>query len=116
MVVVARGVAVSPEIVRRIKPVDASIVSDRLDLPDDRQFDLVLASNVLVYYDTFEQTLALASVAAMLKPGGVLLSNDTVLEIPEVPLRSAGSLAVPFSDRPGDGERMVWYVKTDGKK
>ena len=116
MAVVARGVAVSPEIVRRIKPVDASIVSDRLDLPDDRQFDLVLASNVLVYYDTFEQTLALASVAAMLKPGGILLSNDAVLEIPEVPLRSAGSLAVPFSDRPGDGERMVWYVKTEGKK
>jgi len=116
MAVVARGVAVSPEIVRRIKPVDASIVSDRLDLPDDRQFDLVLASNVLVYYDTFEQTLALASVAAMLKPGGVLLSNDAVLEIPEVPLRSAGSLAVPFSDRPGDGERMVWYVKTEGKR
>ena len=115
MAVVARGVAVSPEIVRRIQPVDASIVSDRLDLPDDRQFDLVLASNVLVYYDTFEQTLALASIAAMLKPGGVLLSNDAVLEIPEVPLRSAGSLAVPFSDRPGDGERMVWYVKTEGK-
>ena len=116
MAVVARGVAVSPEIVRRIQPVDASIVSDRLDLPDDRQFDLVLASNVLVYYDTFEQTLALASVAAMLKPGGILLTNDAVLEIPEVHLRSAGSLAVPFSDRPGDGERMVWYVKTEGKK
>jgi hypothetical protein len=116
MAVIARGVAVSPEIVRRIQPVDASIVSDRLILPDDQQFDLVLASNVLVYYDTFEQTLALASVAAMLKPGGVLLTNDAVLEIPEVPLRSAGSVAVPFSDRPGDGERMVWYVKTEGKR
>ena len=81
----------------------------------ERQFDLVLASNVLVYYDTFEQTLALASVAAMLKPGGVLLTNDAVLEIPEVPLRSAGSVGVPFSDRPGDGERMVWYVKSDGE-
>ena len=39
--VLARGVAVSPEIVRRIQPVDASIVSDRLELPDERQFDLV---------------------------------------------------------------------------
>ena len=111
-----RGVAVSPEIVRRIQPIDASIVSDRLELPDERQFDLVLASNVLVYYDTFEQTLALASVAAMLKPGGVLLTNDAVLEIPEVPMRSAGSVGVPFSDRPGDGERMVWYVKSEERK
>jgi hypothetical protein len=31
-----------------------------------------------------------------------------------VPLRSEGSLAVPFSDRPGDGERLVWYVKSSG--
>ena len=112
--VLARGVAVSPDIVSRIQPVDASIVSDRLALPDERRFDLVLASNVLVYYDTFEQTLALASVAAMLRPGGVLLTNDAVLEIPEVPLRSGGNLAVPFSERPGDGERMVWYVKNSG--
>jgi hypothetical protein len=112
--VLARGIAVAPEIVRRIQPVDASIVSDRLALPEHRHFDLVLASNVLVYYDTFEQTLALASIAAMLKESGVLLTNDAVLEIPEVPLRSAGSLAVPFSDRPGDGERLVWYVKSTG--
>jgi SAM-dependent methyltransferase len=112
--VLARGIAVSPEIVSRIQPVDASIVSDRLALSEERHFDFVLASNVLVYYDTFEQTLALASVAAMLRPGGVLLTNDAVLEIPEVPLRSTGSVAVPFSDRPGDGERMVWYVKSSG--
>ena len=89
-----------------IQPVDASIVSDRLDLPRSRRFDLVLATNVLVYYDTFEQTLALASVAAMLKPGGVLLTNDAVLEIPEVPMRSAGMCRAVL-ERPGDGERMV---------
>ena len=83
----------SPEIVRRIRPLDASIVSDRLDLADGERFDLVLASNVLLYYDTFEQTLALASIAAMLKPGGVLLTNDAVLEMPEIPMRSAGNLA-----------------------
>ena len=52
----------------------------------------------------------------MLRPGGVLLTNDAVLEVPEVPLRSAGTLAVPFSDRPGDGERMVWYVKAAEKR
>lgn len=114
--VLARGVAISPDIVRRVHPVEASIVSDRLELKDEQRFDLVLASNVLVYYDTFEQTLALASIAAMLQPGGVLLTNDAVLEIPEVPLRSRGTLAVPFSARPGDGERMVWYVKAAEKR
>ena len=107
----SRAVAVSPAIVSKLRPLEASIVSDRLDLAPAERFDLVLATNVLLYYDTFEQTLALASIAGMLRPGGVLLTNDAVLEIPEVPMRSQGYLTVSFSSRPGDGERMVWYVR-----
>jgi SAM-dependent methyltransferase len=107
----ARGITVSADIVRRVHPVEASIVSERLELPERDRFDLVLATNVLLYYDTFEQTLALGSIAAMLRPGGVLLTNDAVLEVPEIPLGSAGYVTVVFSKRPGDGERMVWYVK-----
>jgi hypothetical protein len=110
----ARGVAVRPEIVGRMRPLDASIVTDRLEVPETARFDLVIATNVLLYYDTFEQTLALAAIAAMLRPGGVLLTNDAVLEIPEVPLRSRDYLSVRFSAREGDGERMIWYVR-DGR-
>lgn len=112
--VAARGVAVRPDVVTRLQVAAANIVFDRLELADAERFDLVLATNVLVYYDTFEQTLAMASIAAMLRPGGVLLTNDALLEIPDVPLHSGGYLAVPFSGREGDGERMVWYLK-DGK-
>ena len=86
-------------------------MSDRLVLPERERFDLVLASNVLLYYDTFEQTLAAAAIADMLRPGGALLTNDAVLEVPEVPMRSGGYLTVRFSDREEDGERMVWYVR-----
>ena len=107
----ARAVTVAPEIVRMIRPLEASIVSDRLDLQEGERFDLVLATNVLLYYDTFEQTLALDAIAAMLRPGGVLLTNDAVLEIPEIPMRSQGYVSVAFSNRQGDGERMVFYVK-----
>jgi hypothetical protein len=107
----ARGVTVSPEIVRMIRPLEASIVSDRIDLPEHERFDLVLATNVLVYYDTFEQALALDAVASMLRWGGVLVTNDAVLEIPEIPMRSQGYISVAFSDRQGDGERMVFYVR-----
>jgi hypothetical protein len=106
-----RTLAVSPTVVGKLRPLEASIVSDRLDLASGERFDLVLATNVLLYYDTFEQTLALGNVAAMLRRGGVLLTNDAVLEIPEIPLRSQGYVTVPFSARPGDGERMVWYVR-----
>jgi len=107
----ARGVTVAPEVVRTIRPLEASIVSDRIDLPEGDRFDLVVATNVLLYYDTFEQALALDAVAAMLRPGGVLLTNDAVLEVPEIPMRSQGYVTVAFSDRQGDGERIVFYVK-----
>jgi len=108
-----RTLAVSPTVVRKLRPLEASIVSDRLDLASGERFDLVLATNVLLYYDTFEQTLALGAIAAMLRAGGVLLTNDAVLEIPEIPLRSRGYVTVPFSARPGDGERVVIYVKAE---
>jgi hypothetical protein len=107
----ARAVTVAPEIVRTIRPLEASIVSDRLDLADHERFDLVVATNVLLYYDTFEQTLALDAIAALLRPGGVLLTNDAVLEVPEIPMRSQGYVSVAFSNRQGDGERMVFYVR-----
>ena len=108
----ARAVSVSPDVVRHVSPVAANIVFDRLELVPAQRFDLVLATNVLVYYDTFEQSLALAGMAAMLRPGGVLLTNDAVLELPEIPVRSAGYTSVTFSTRSGDGERMVRYVRT----
>jgi hypothetical protein len=107
----ARAVTVAPEIVRTIRPLEASIVSDRLDLADHERFDLVVATNVLLYYDTFEQTLALDAIAALLRPGGVLLANDAVLEVPEIPMRSQGYVSVAFSKRQGDGERMIFYVR-----
>lgn len=107
----SRAVTISPDIVRMIRPLEASIVSDRIDLPERDRFDLVVATNVLLYYDTFEQALALDAIAAMLRPGGVLLTNDAVLEVPEIPMRSQGYMNVTFSNHQGDGERMIFYVK-----
>ena len=106
-----RAILVNPSFVRRLHVLDADIVFDRLAVPGAGPFDLVIATNILVYYDRFHQTLALSSIASMLRPGGLLLTNDAVAELPEIPMRATGSLAVPFSERVGDGERMVWYVK-----
>ena len=47
----------------------------------------------------------------MLRAGGVLLTNDAVLEVPGIPMRSQGYVNVAFSERQGDGERMVFYVR-----
>jgi hypothetical protein len=75
----------------------------------DRRFDLVVATNVFVYYDVLEQALAMANVEAMLRPGGFLLTNNALLELPASRLRSGGYLTVPYSDRPDDGDHVVWY-------
>jgi len=39
-------------------------------------FDLIVATNVLLYLDDVPLTLALASIASMLAPGGVLIHNE----------------------------------------
>ena len=58
------------------EPVDLNIVLERMNLPAAERFDLIVATNIFVYYDRFEQTLALQNVSTLLKPGGILLSND----------------------------------------
>jgi hypothetical protein len=71
-----RAVRIAPEIVNKITPVNMNIVFERLQLAPQRGFDLVIGTNIFLYYEEFEQSLARANIAAMLKPGGYLLSND----------------------------------------
>ena len=104
-----RAVRVRPEIVAAVHPVDLNVVYQRLDLPPAERFDLVVATNILVYYDTFEQCLALANVARMTAVGGLFLSNSVVLELPGSALRSVGYKTVVFSDQPDDGEHVIFY-------
>jgi hypothetical protein len=49
------------------------IVTERLA---GQTFDLVIATNILPYFDDGELMLAMANVAAMLAPGGILLHNE----------------------------------------
>jgi hypothetical protein len=74
------------------EPLD--LVTDRLS----RRFDLIVITNVLPYLDDRELIVALANVAAMLEPGGVLLHNEprplvgdatARLELPFVHARNA---------------------------
>ena len=103
-----RTVRVQPAVVSSITPRDLNIVVDRLPLRDDERFDLIVATNVLVYYDVFEQALAAANVAAMLRPGGVFVTNTAVLPTP--PLRAtAAYLRVAHTAERYD--EMFWYQR-----
>jgi hypothetical protein len=49
------------------------IVTERLDAP---AFDLIVATNILPYFDDVELMLAMSNIAGMLGPGGIFLHNE----------------------------------------
>jgi hypothetical protein len=105
--VTVRAVRVRPDVVLSITPRDLNIVIERLEAhADNERFDLVVATNVFVYYDTFQQALGVANIGRMLRAGGSLLSNQAVRPVP--PMTSAvGHDRVVYSDRQFD--HLFWY-------
>src|SRR5439155_3920072 len=89
-----RGIEVRSQVVARVTPVDFNVVTEKWTGPP---FDLVIATNVLVYYDKLDQALAFAGIEAMLRPGGFFLTNNAVVELPISRLRSAGVVTVNHS-------------------
>jgi hypothetical protein len=73
---------------------------------------LIVATNVFLYYNFFEQLLALANTQNMLRPGGFLLSNDSLPLLDASPMRSVDFLQLFYSDRPEDGDVIVWYQRS----
>jgi hypothetical protein len=110
-----RGVTFPPDVVQQIVPRDLNVVLQRDDAAAGADgFDIVVATNILIYYDVFEQSLAAANIAAMLKPGGVLLSNDRMFELPDGPVALAGQTAAVYMNVPGSGPRgdqIYWYQR-----
>jgi hypothetical protein len=110
-----RSVQVRPAVVVRTSTRDLNIVLQRIGpAPVDQQFDLIIATNILLYYDVFEQSLAAANLAAMLRPGGLFLANSRIVELPGIPLQSAGQTDVIYMSLPGvgdSGDRITWYQK-----
>ncbi|MBM3776618.1 MAG: hypothetical protein FJW23_00060 [Acidimicrobiia bacterium] len=98
-----QAVEVRPAVVSAVTPEDLNIVFERLELPARERFDLIVATNVLVYYGVFEQSLALANIAKMLRPGGILLSSDFVFPLPSIPMTIVGDTKVSYlGDSTGD--------------
>ena len=105
-----RAARIRSEVVSSIDARDLNIVLERLaPLADEDRFDLIVATNMLVYYNVFEQSLALVNVASMLRPGGILLSNNVLVELPTTPLHAIGDTKVIYSDNPDDSDDIVWY-------
>jgi len=108
-----RGVRVRPAVVTSIVPRTLNVVLQRLDgLTAGDRFDLIVATDVLIYYDVFEQSLALANLVALLRPGGLLLSNNTLFQLPAIPIADVGATDIVYMPLPGLGslrDRVHWY-------
>ena len=108
-----RAVRIRPEVVLACEPVDLDIVLERLNLDSSAdRFDLIVATNIFVYYDAFEQALALDNAGAMLKPGGLLLTNDRLPVAPGGSMQLAGITVVPYDSSSAGGRQAIgWYRK-----
>ena len=71
----------------RAEPLD--VVTERLGGPG---FDLVIATNILPYFDDVALALAMSNIASMTAPGGVLLHNEGRAVLGEI----TTALGLPF--------------------
>ena len=105
-----RGVRARPAAVQRMSVSDVNIVTQRLD---GEAFDLVIATNVFIYYDVLEQALAMSNVEAMLKPGAFLLANFSAPDLRSITIRRVDTTTTNYArGRAGNDslfDFMVWY-------
>jgi hypothetical protein len=106
-----RAVRIRVPIVLSIQASDLDIIVERLEpLAADGAFDVIVATNVLVYYDAFDQALALANIAAMLRPGGWFLTNYMVSPVVQMD-RTANLVTTVDFDRQHNGDTIFAYQR-----
>jgi hypothetical protein len=108
-----RAVKVRPDIVKLVHPLDVNVVYQRLSWPADRAYDLVIGTNIFLYYGAFEQSLARANVSAMLRPGGFLISNDALADKVPSELKDVLEVPVVMSEQPLIQDFAFCYQRTN---
>jgi len=104
-----RALRVRPELIESVRSLDLNIILERVPVSETEPgFDLIVATNILVYYEPFEQALALANIAAMLRPNGLFLANTLNLPLPLVGLSTPSLVDVVF-DRQEGGDTLHWF-------
>jgi SAM-dependent methyltransferase len=103
-----RAVRVRPSAVQRMSVQDLNIVTERLD---GEVFDLVIATNVFIYYDVLEQALAMSNVETMLRPGGFLLANFSAPKLTALTIRPVETTTTLYARAANENIRdfIVWY-------
>ncbi len=106
-----RTVSIRTEFLSKIHAFDTNIVLQSPSIPESERYDLVIGTNIFLYYSPFEQGLAMRNLNKMIKNGGILLSNNALIEFPFTPIHSVGYSKAIYTNRPGDADAIVWYQK-----
>jgi hypothetical protein len=113
-----RAVKIRAGIVKRIRQLDMNIIFQRLPFSaqnsqpgSQESFDLIIGTNIFIYYGAFEQSLARANISAMLRPGGYLLSNDKFPDTVSSGLTSSLNTTLVVARDPDRSDTMYCYRK-----
>ncbi|MGB8854438.1 MAG: class I SAM-dependent methyltransferase [Pirellulales bacterium] len=107
--VLTRAIEVSPRWAAKLRTNDLNIVFQQMPLEEGDRYDLLVATNVLIYYRPFEQSLALRNAARMLRPGGILISNTPLPDVADPDMRRVGETKVRVAGT--NGHSVVWYQR-----
>ncbi len=107
--VTIRAVAVRPRYAAQVRGFDMNVVTQTMDVPEGQGFDLVVATNVLVYYDLFQQALAMSSIAHMMNHGGIFLANHALPAQHVQTLEFLGRRTVAYTPSGAYGDDVVVY-------
>lgn len=106
-----RAVKIRPEIILRVTPLDTNIVVQHLALESHNGFDLIIGTNIFVYFGEFEQSLARLNMALMLNPGGFVLSNDRLPGAAADGLSDSLQTTLIFARNPDRTDCMFTYER-----
>jgi hypothetical protein len=105
-----RAIRARPSTVQRMSVLNLNIVTERID---GEAFDLVVATNVFIYYDVLDQALAMANIEAMLKPGRFLLANVSAPKLTSITIRPVETTTTAYARGPSAAQNIidfiVWY-------
>jgi len=88
-----------------------NVVFERFDRSATTRFDLIIATNVFLYYDTLQQALALQNISTLLKRDGFLFTNDWLPHLPQIPMRSIGYTPVRYGESGDWGDNIFWWQR-----
>ncbi|HEV2687808.1 MAG TPA: CheR family methyltransferase [Bryobacteraceae bacterium] len=103
-----RAIAIKPQFASRVTVEELNIVTQTFEVTPATGFDLVVSTNVLGYYNSWEQALALKSIALMMSKGGILLSNSGPSAPKLVEYEPAGTESVAYN-KDGSGDSITAY-------